>query len=68
MGKNRDTVKIKSCDVDVIKFKTNENWASDVGMMDTIDVVGQLSLNEWTKWNGEVITTTQVVADAYAIV
>jgi single-stranded-DNA-specific exonuclease len=68
MGKNRDTVKIKSCDVDVIKFKTNENWASDVGMMDTIDVVGQLSLNEWTKWNGEVISTTQVVAETYVIV
>jgi single-stranded-DNA-specific exonuclease len=68
MGKNRDTVKIKSCDVDVIKFKTNENWASDVGTMDTIDVVGQLSLNEWIKWNGEVVITTQVVADSYLIV
>lgn len=68
MGKNRDTVKIKSCDLDVIKFKTNEKWASDVGMMDTIEVVGQLSLNEWEKWNKEVVTTIQVVAETYSIV
>jgi single-stranded-DNA-specific exonuclease len=66
MGKNRDTVKIQCDRLDVIKFKVNEKWAEDVGEMDYIDVVGQLKLNEWKKWNGVVITP-QVLAEDYAI-
>ncbi|MEK5036238.1 DHH family phosphoesterase [Paenibacillus sp. FSL R7-0302] len=65
MGKNKDTVKIPCDGVDVIKFKVNEKWAEDVGQMDYIDVVGQLKLNEWKKWNGQVVVTSQIVAEDY---
>lgn len=67
MGKNRDTVKF-SCDhADVIKFKVNEEWGNDIAVMDSVDVVGQLKINEWTKWNGDLVTTVQVVAEDYKI-
>jgi single-stranded-DNA-specific exonuclease len=68
MGKNRDTVKIQCDYADVIKFKTNEDWANDVGVLDSIDVVGQLKLNEWTNWKKEVKVTAQVVAEDYKII
>lgn len=68
MGKNNDTVKIICNNITVMKFKTDERWAEDVGFLDTIDVVGQLNLNVWTNWKKETTITNQVFADDYRIV
>lgn len=67
MGKNRDTIKINCDSIDVIKFKVNEHWGSNIDVLDSIDVIGQLKLNEWIKWNGDAVLTNQVVAEAYRI-
>jgi single-stranded-DNA-specific exonuclease len=68
MGKNKDTVKIPCDYADVIKFKTNDKWASDVSIFDSINVVGQLKVNRWTNWKGVTTVTSQVVAEGYKIV
>lgn len=48
VGKTRETVKIKTLDdVELIKFRVDENYASELGFFDEISVVGELRMNEW---------------------
>jgi single-stranded-DNA-specific exonuclease len=67
LGKTKETVKIKCDGIDVIKFKVDEDWANDVGVLDSIEVIGQLKLNNWQNWKKEIITTMQIVADDYRL-
>lgn len=67
MGKNRDTVRISCKGMDVMKFKVNDQWASEVGELDYIEVIGQLKVNEFRKWNGDILITNQVLAEDYKI-
>jgi single-stranded-DNA-specific exonuclease len=68
MGKGNDTVKIKCDNLDIIKFKTDPTWASDVCVLDTVEVVGSLNLNVWTNWKKETTITNQCMADDIRIV
>jgi single-stranded-DNA-specific exonuclease len=67
MGKNRDTIKIICDGVDIIKFRVNEEWASEVEEMDTIEVIGQLKINEYTNWNKVTTITPQIFAELYKV-
>jgi single-stranded-DNA-specific exonuclease len=69
LGKTRETVRIQ-CDggLVAIKFNVDENWASDVSTLDTIDVVGQLQLNIYTNWKKETTITPQIIVDGYRLV
>lgn len=70
IGKNKNTVKFNTLDdIDLIKFRVDEDYASEVGVMDTISVVGELKWNEWTKFRPvyEVIRTMQVMINDYKV-
>lgn len=68
MGKNEDTVKFSCDDIDLIKFKVNKNWGSEVGALDYLEAIGQLKINSWTNYRKEVIITNQLVVDEYRVV
>lgn len=70
IGKTQETVKIKTMDdLELIKFRVNEDYASDIGVFDTIDAVGQLSMNEFYHWGlKEKIITPQIIIDDYRLV
>jgi single-stranded-DNA-specific exonuclease len=66
LGKTRETVKIKCDDIDIIKFKVDETWGSDLKPLDVIDVIGQLQLNVYTTaWNGKTTITPQIIVEDY---
>ncbi|AKQ08405.1 single-stranded-DNA-specific exonuclase RecJ [Bacillus phage PBC2] len=67
IGKTRETVKIKTFDeMELIKFRVNEHYASELGHFDEIDVVGVLSMNEFYHWGlKQKICTPQVMLDDY---
>ena len=70
LGKNKNTIKFNTLDdIDLIKFRVDEDYAKDVGVMDTISVVGELKWNEWTKFRPvyEVIRTMQVMINDYKV-
>ena len=67
IGKTMETVKISTFDsMELIKFKVNEHYASELGYFDSIDVVGQLSVNEFYNFATKVKTiTNQVMIQDY---
>lgn len=68
IGKMKNTVKFSTMDeIDLIKFRVDDNYAKNVGIMDSISVVGELRWNEWTKFRPqyEVIRTMQVMINDY---
>ena len=70
LGANLNTVKFSTMDeIDLIKFRVDEEYADEVGTMDTISVVGELKWNEWTKFRPvyEVIRTIQVMINDYKL-
>jgi single-stranded-DNA-specific exonuclease len=69
IGKTQETVKIKTFDnIELIKFKVNEHYASELGYFDTIDVVGQMNVNEWYNFATKVKTiTNQVMLNDYRV-
>lgn len=69
IGKTQETVKIKTFDdMELIKFRVNEHYASELGYFDTIDVVGQLNINEWYNFATKVKTVTpQVMLEDYRV-
>jgi single-stranded-DNA-specific exonuclease len=59
IGKTMETVKIKTFDeMELIKFKVNEHYASELGYFDVIDAVGQLSINEFYNFGTKKLTVT----------
>lgn len=67
IGKTQETVKIKTFDeVELIKFRVNENYASELGVFDEIDIVGQLGINRFYNFQTRIETlTNQVMIEDY---
>lgn len=67
IGKTMETVKIKTFDdLELIKFRVNEHYASELGYFDSIDVVGQLGMNEWYNFaTKQKISIPQVMIEDY---
>ena len=70
IGKTKETRKFKTFDnIDLIKFKVNEEYASDVSIYDEINVIGELTLNEWFNFKTrEKVSTMQVKLLDYEVV
>jgi single-stranded-DNA-specific exonuclease len=70
MGKDPSVYhyKIPTDKVDLVKFKTTEDFAEEVDLFDKIDVIGQLNINSWyNSGKKQMITTLQVFLDEYKI-
>jgi single-stranded-DNA-specific exonuclease len=66
IGKTQETVKIKTFDeLELIKFRVNPRYASELGYFDKIDVVGQLQINSWYNFalKKQVITNQIMIED-----
>lgn len=63
IGKTMETCKIKTFDnLELIKFRVDENYGKNLGYFDTIDAVGQLHMNEWFNFKTrEKISTPQII-------
>lgn len=70
IGKTQETVKIKTLDnMELIKFRVNDKYASELGIFDEIDVVGQLQINEFFNFQTKKKTiTNQLLLEDYAFV
>jgi single-stranded-DNA-specific exonuclease len=69
IGKTQETVKIKTFDdMELIKFRVNEEYASELGYFDMIDVVGQLQMNEFYNFGlKQKICTPQVMIEDFQV-
>lgn len=68
IGKNKDTVKIVCDELTALKFKVNSEYAKELEELDIIDVVGELTINEWRNWRTGVVTVTnQVLIEDYIV-
>ena len=69
LGDNKNTIKFKTSDeIDLIKFRVNEDYASDVEAMDYISIIGELRWNEWTQFYpkpAKVHKTMQIMMQDY---
>ncbi|QOV08363.1 RecJ-type single-stranded DNA-specific exonuclease [Bacillus phage Kirov] len=67
IGKTMETVKIRTYDeMELIKFRVDENYASELGHFDTIDAVGVLSMNEFYNFGlKKKICTPQLMIEDY---
>lgn len=70
IGATQETVKIKTFDsLELIKFKVNDKYASDIGVFDEIEAVGKLSINEFYHFGlKQKIITNQIVLEDYKAV
>lgn len=69
IGKTMETVKITTYDdMELIKFRVNEHYASELGHFDTIDAVGVLSMNEFYNFGlKQRICTPQLMIEDYLV-
>jgi single-stranded-DNA-specific exonuclease len=59
IGKTMETRKFKTLgNLEMIKFKVSENYAREVNGFDSLDVIGDLSNNEWYNFKTKVKTIT----------
>ncbi|MDS7057147.1 DHH family phosphoesterase [Klebsiella pneumoniae] len=67
IGKTQETVKFKTYDdMELIKFRVNDKYGSDLDEWDSIDVVGTLSMNEFFNFKlKKKICTPQIMIEAY---
>lgn len=67
IGKTMETCKIKTMsNLELIKFRVDEDYGSDLEFYDTVDVVGQLHMNEFYHWGyKKVIKTPQIILEDY---
>ncbi|PGO60613.1 single-stranded-DNA-specific exonuclease RecJ [Priestia megaterium] len=67
IGATQETVKIKTFDdMELIKFRVNDQYASELGYFDEIDVIGQLQMNEWYNFGKkEMVIIPQVMLEDY---
>lgn len=66
IGETKETVKFKTFDeIELIKFRVSEEYASEISIFDSIDVVGELNVNEWYnfKTKSKVITNQIMIED-----
>lgn len=70
IGATQETVKIKTFDeMELIKFRVNDQYASELGYFDSIDAVGQLSINVFYNFKTKITTRTpQVMIEDYEVV
>ncbi len=69
LGATRETRKIKTFDgLELIKFRVNENYASELECFDDIDAVGELCMNEFYNFKTKKKTCTpQIKVDDYKL-
>jgi single-stranded-DNA-specific exonuclease len=69
IGKTRETVKINTLDdLVLIKFRVDENYASELELFDKIDAVGELRMNEFYNFKlRKKIITPQVMISEYKL-
>ncbi|UUV46821.1 single-stranded-DNA-specific exonuclease [Bacillus phage vB_BanS-Thrax4] len=67
IGKTMETVKFKTFDeMELIKFRVNDQYGSNVGCWDSIDVVGVLSMNEFYNFKlKQKIYTPQIMIEDF---
>lgn len=68
LGSNNNTVKFHTMnEIDLIKFRVDEEYGSELEIMDTISVLGELKWNVFTMFrpNYRVIKTMQIMIDDY---
>lgn len=67
MGKNNDTVKVNTFDgMEMIKFRVNDQYASEIGTFDIVDAVGKISMNEFYNFKTKVMKRTpQLMIEDY---
>lgn len=68
IGQTQETVKIDCGDVGLIKFKVDEEYASDVGSFDTVNAIGQIQINEFFHYYNGLVRDLQVMLDGYEVV
>lgn len=70
IGKTEETVKIKTFDeLELIRFKVNKDYASELGYFDVIEAVGQLSMNEFYNFGlKQKISTPQIIINDFRVV
>lgn len=69
IGKTQETVKIRTFDdLELIKFKVNDEYASELGYFDSIDAIGQLHMNEFYNFGlKKKISTPQIILSDYKL-
>lgn len=67
IGETRQTVVIKTFDdLKLIKFRVDENYASELGYFDVIDAVGNIAMNEFYNFKTKETTRTkQIMVEDY---
>lgn len=67
LGRTKETRKINTFDsVELIRFRVDEEYGSELGFFDTVDAVGELHMNEFYHWGKrELIKTPQVIIESY---
>ena len=70
IGKTQETVKIKTFDeFELIKFKVNEHYASELGYFDIIDAVGELNINSFYNFGlKQMVITNQMMINDYRVI
>lgn len=62
IGKTMETRKFMTFDdVQLIKFKVDEEYASELGVFDTVSVIGELKVNEWYNFKTKKKTVTNQI-------
>ena len=69
IGKTMETVKISTFDdMELIKFKVDENYASELVVFDVVDAVGELKMNNFYNFGlKQLISTPQVMLEDYKV-
>lgn len=69
IGKTMETVKIKTLDnMELIKFRVNDQYASELGVFDNIEAIGTLSVNEFYNFKTrEKTITNQLLLEDYKL-
>lgn len=69
IGATQETVKVKTFDdLELIKFRVNESYASELDLFDEIDVVGSLGVNKFFNFQSRTtIITNQVMIEDYRV-
>lgn len=69
IGKTMETFKVKTFnELELIKFKVNEDYGKDLGVFDDVAVVGVLSVNEFYNFGlRKKVITNQIVMQDYKV-
>jgi single-stranded-DNA-specific exonuclease len=69
IGKTQETVKVKTFDdMELIKFRVNDKYASELVVFDMVDAVGELKMNNFYHFGlKQLISTPQVMLEDYKV-